>query len=54
MRRDGQQERELKKKSAPESAGIQPRGVLHISRELALEEMQALECRFVDRHERRQ
>ena len=40
--------------SAPESAGIQPRDVLDVSRELALEKVQALECRLVDWHERRQ
>jgi hypothetical protein len=37
-------------KALPESARIQPSNVLDVPCELALEKMQALECRVVDWH----
>ena len=42
------------KKIVPECAGIQPCNMLHISRELTLQEVQPLERRFIDRYECRQ
>ena len=51
---DNGDHRVARARCVPECAGIQPSGVLDISRELALEKVQALECRLVNRHECRQ